>query len=123
MMAWLASTTATGLSKDTRDTPMRRTRHRDGRLLKGGVGLTTGLGWSDRLVACFFGLVQVFGVLDRGDSFFLRAVVLGCYMDRWPLYLACRRFYVGGRVLQGHSFRCSANFILSFFESSPEIDH
>lgn len=41
------STTASGLPKDSRDTPMRRTRHRDGRLLKGGVGLTTGLGWSD----------------------------------------------------------------------------
>jgi hypothetical protein len=50
----LIATTATGLSKDTRDTPMRRTRHRDGRLLKGGVGLTTGLGWSDRLVFMFF---------------------------------------------------------------------
>ncbi|KAF9463184.1 hypothetical protein BDZ94DRAFT_1321935 [Collybia nuda] len=36
-----------GLAKDTRDTPMRRTRHRDGRLLRGGIGLTTGLGWSD----------------------------------------------------------------------------
>lgn len=29
---------------------MRRTRHRDGQLLRGGIGLTTGLGWSDRLV-------------------------------------------------------------------------
>jgi hypothetical protein len=43
---------ATELSKDTRDTPMRRTRHRDGKL-KGGVGLTTGLGWSDRSVLYF----------------------------------------------------------------------
>jgi len=34
--------------KDARDTPKRRTRHRDGKLLKGGIGLTTGLGWSDR---------------------------------------------------------------------------
>jgi hypothetical protein len=33
--------------KDERDTPKRRDRHRDGRLLRGGVGLTTGLGWSD----------------------------------------------------------------------------
>ncbi|KIM64690.1 hypothetical protein SCLCIDRAFT_615029 [Scleroderma citrinum Foug A] len=33
--------------KDARDTPKRRTRHRDGKLLKGGIGLTTGLGWSD----------------------------------------------------------------------------
>ncbi|KAI6015273.1 hypothetical protein F5J12DRAFT_524260 [Pisolithus orientalis] len=33
--------------KDSRDTPRRRTRHRDGKLLKGGIGLTTGLGWSD----------------------------------------------------------------------------
>ncbi|KAG5645862.1 hypothetical protein DXG03_005204 [Asterophora parasitica] len=49
----LASTTSTttlagkGLAKDSRDTLTRRTRHRDGRLLKGGIGLTTGLGWSD----------------------------------------------------------------------------
>ncbi|KAF7294413.1 Ribosomal protein 60S [Mycena kentingensis (nom. inval.)] len=33
--------------KDTRDTPKRRVRHRDGKLLRGGIGLTTGLGWSD----------------------------------------------------------------------------
>ncbi|TCD60040.1 hypothetical protein EIP91_010849 [Steccherinum ochraceum] len=48
----LASTTASvmtksGLFKDSRDTHQRRTRHRDGRLLRGGIGLTTGLGWSD----------------------------------------------------------------------------
>ncbi|KAH7911452.1 hypothetical protein BJ138DRAFT_921847 [Hygrophoropsis aurantiaca] len=35
------------LLKDARDTPRRRVRHRDGRLLRGGIGLTTGLGWSD----------------------------------------------------------------------------
>ncbi|KAL0946334.1 hypothetical protein HGRIS_012572 [Hohenbuehelia grisea] len=39
--------TKSGIIKDERDTPGRRTRHRDGRLLRGGVGLTTGLGWSD----------------------------------------------------------------------------
>ncbi|KAK2460710.1 hypothetical protein APHAL10511_007180 [Amanita phalloides] len=39
--------TKSGIMKDTRDTPMRRHRHRDGRLLRGGIGLTTGLGWSD----------------------------------------------------------------------------
>ncbi|THH29170.1 hypothetical protein EUX98_g5040 [Antrodiella citrinella] len=48
----LASTSASvmtksGLFKDARDTQKRRVRHRDGRLLKGGIGLTTGLGWSD----------------------------------------------------------------------------
>ncbi|KAI6126879.1 hypothetical protein F5141DRAFT_361800 [Pisolithus sp. B1] len=42
----LASTSSKHL-KDSRDTPKRRTRHRDGKLLKGGIGLTTGLGWSD----------------------------------------------------------------------------
>ena len=36
--------------KDERDTPKRRNRHRDQRLLRGGIGLTTGLGWSDRCV-------------------------------------------------------------------------
>ncbi|PFH53516.1 hypothetical protein AMATHDRAFT_54668 [Amanita thiersii Skay4041] len=39
--------TKSGVMRDERDTPMRRHRHRDGRLLRGGVGLTTGLGWSD----------------------------------------------------------------------------
>ncbi|TFK21025.1 hypothetical protein FA15DRAFT_682284 [Coprinopsis marcescibilis] len=39
--------TKSGVIKDERDTPMRRVRHRDGRLLRGGIGLTTGLGWSD----------------------------------------------------------------------------
>ncbi|KAJ7077850.1 hypothetical protein B0H15DRAFT_861166 [Mycena belliarum] len=35
------------LPRDTRDTPRRRVRHRDGKTLRGGIGLTTGLGWSD----------------------------------------------------------------------------
>ncbi|KAJ6518661.1 hypothetical protein C8R45DRAFT_1084769 [Mycena sanguinolenta] len=35
------------LPRDTRDTPKRRVRHRDGKTLRGGIGLTTGLGWSD----------------------------------------------------------------------------
>ncbi|KAF9474917.1 hypothetical protein BDN70DRAFT_884348 [Pholiota conissans] len=39
--------TKSGIIKDERDTPMRRVRHRDGKLLRGGIGLTTGLGWSD----------------------------------------------------------------------------
>ncbi|KAH9921803.1 uncharacterized protein B0H18DRAFT_1121259 [Fomitopsis serialis] len=39
--------TKTGLFKDGRDTVYRRVRHRDGKLLRGGIGLTTGLGWSD----------------------------------------------------------------------------
>ncbi|KAH9847769.1 hypothetical protein C2E23DRAFT_741042 [Lenzites betulinus] len=39
--------TKSGLFKDERDTVQRRVRHRDGRLLAGGIGLTTGLGWSD----------------------------------------------------------------------------
>ncbi|KAI9569347.1 hypothetical protein HD554DRAFT_609299 [Boletus coccyginus] len=45
----LMSTTSTSSKhrKDARDTPQRRVRHRDGKLLKGGIGLTTGLGWSD----------------------------------------------------------------------------
>ncbi|KAF8128886.1 hypothetical protein EV363DRAFT_1400146 [Boletus edulis] len=45
----LMSTTSTCSKhpKDVRDTPQRRVRHRDGRTLMGGIGLTTGLGWSD----------------------------------------------------------------------------
>ncbi|KAI0938005.1 hypothetical protein AcV7_003319 [Taiwanofungus camphoratus] len=35
------------LYKDPRDTVRRRHRHRDGQLLRAGMGLTTGLGWSD----------------------------------------------------------------------------
>ncbi|KAK1224045.1 hypothetical protein PQX77_013067 [Marasmius sp. AFHP31] len=35
------------LLKDTRDTAVRRLRHKDRKLLGGGLGLTTGLGWSD----------------------------------------------------------------------------
>ena len=42
--------TKSGLFKDERDTVRRRQRHRDGKLLKEGLGLTTGLGWSDRCV-------------------------------------------------------------------------
>ncbi|KAF7309715.1 Ribosomal protein 60S [Mycena indigotica] len=41
------SRTKTVPPRDTRDTPKRRVRHRDGKLLRGGIGLTTGLGWSD----------------------------------------------------------------------------
>jgi hypothetical protein len=41
------ATTKSGVPKDARDTTRRRVRHRDGRLLRGGIGLTTGLGWSD----------------------------------------------------------------------------
>ena len=49
--SYLASVmTKSGVAKDERDTPMRRVRHRDGKLLRGGIGLTTGLGWSDRWV-------------------------------------------------------------------------
>ncbi|EJF61904.1 hypothetical protein DICSQDRAFT_146709 [Dichomitus squalens LYAD-421 SS1] len=39
--------TKNGLFKDERDTIKRRVRHRDGKMLRGGIGLTTGLGWSD----------------------------------------------------------------------------
>ncbi|KAG2007497.1 60s acidic ribosomal protein [Coprinopsis cinerea AmutBmut pab1-1] len=46
-MSSMSTATKSGVMKDERDTPMRRVRHRDGRLLRGGVGLTTGLGWSD----------------------------------------------------------------------------
>jgi hypothetical protein len=40
--------TKSWIIKDERDILMRRVRHRDNRLLKGDIGLTTGLGWSDR---------------------------------------------------------------------------
>lgn len=42
--------TKSGVFKDERDTERRRMRHRNGKLLKEGLGLTTGLGWSDRCV-------------------------------------------------------------------------
>ncbi|KAJ2912042.1 hypothetical protein MD484_g8366, partial [Candolleomyces efflorescens] len=46
-MSNFSSVSKSGVMKDERDTPSRRVRHRDGRLLRGGIGLTTGLGWSD----------------------------------------------------------------------------
>ena len=36
--------TKNGLFKDERDTVQRRVRHRDGRLLRGGIGLVLGAG-------------------------------------------------------------------------------
>ncbi|EMD34941.1 hypothetical protein CERSUDRAFT_116464 [Gelatoporia subvermispora B] len=39
--------TKSGYWKDPRDTERRRIRHKDGHLLRAGMGLTTGLGWSD----------------------------------------------------------------------------
>ncbi|VDC04320.1 unnamed protein product [Peniophora sp. CBMAI 1063] len=39
--------TKSGHYRDDRDTLQRRVRHRDGKLLRAGMGLTTGLGWSD----------------------------------------------------------------------------
>ncbi|KAH9968033.1 hypothetical protein BC827DRAFT_466082 [Russula dissimulans] len=48
------SMTKSGVFKDERDTIRRRVRHRDGRLLRGGIGLTTGLGWSDRYADAIF---------------------------------------------------------------------
>ncbi|CAK5263276.1 unnamed protein product [Mycena citricolor] len=41
------ASSASQLPRDSRDTPYRRVRHRDGKTLRGGIGLTTGLGWSD----------------------------------------------------------------------------
>ncbi|KAF8901944.1 hypothetical protein CPB85DRAFT_1457805 [Mucidula mucida] len=41
------NSTKSSILKDSRDTPRRRVRHKDGKLLRGGIGLTTGLGWSD----------------------------------------------------------------------------
>ncbi|KZT03275.1 uncharacterized protein LAESUDRAFT_716287 [Laetiporus sulphureus 93-53] len=46
-MAGSITTKAGVLYKDPRDTVRRRIRHRDGSLLRAGMGLTTGLGWSD----------------------------------------------------------------------------
>ena len=42
--------TKSGIHRDPRDTARRRVRHRDQTLLRAGMGLTTGLGWSDRCV-------------------------------------------------------------------------
>ena len=45
--------TKSGLYKDERGTVVRRRRHRDRKLLHGALGLTSGLGWSDRCVVSF----------------------------------------------------------------------
>lgn len=49
---YIAASTMTksGIYRDPRDTQRRRHRHKDQSLLRAGMGLTTGLGWSDRLV-------------------------------------------------------------------------
>ncbi|KAI5833263.1 hypothetical protein K523DRAFT_233291 [Schizophyllum commune Tattone D] len=47
VMSFTSAISTSSILKDTRDTPSRRVRHRDGKLLRGGLGLTTGLGWSD----------------------------------------------------------------------------
>ncbi|KAJ8496381.1 hypothetical protein ONZ51_g1150 [Trametes cubensis] len=39
--------TKSGVYRDPRDTQRRRNRHKDQSLLRAGMGLTTGLGWSD----------------------------------------------------------------------------
>ncbi|KAI0739917.1 hypothetical protein C8Q80DRAFT_203094 [Daedaleopsis nitida] len=39
--------TKSGIHRDPRDTQRRRVRHKDQSLLRAGMGLTTGLGWSD----------------------------------------------------------------------------
>ncbi|KAI0820891.1 hypothetical protein BC628DRAFT_1422555 [Trametes gibbosa] len=39
--------TKSGVHRDPRDTQRRRIRHKDQSLLRAGMGLTTGLGWSD----------------------------------------------------------------------------
>ncbi|TFK84671.1 hypothetical protein K466DRAFT_217006 [Polyporus arcularius HHB13444] len=39
--------TKSGIYRDPRDTQRRKVRHRDQQLLRAGMGLTTGLGWSD----------------------------------------------------------------------------
>ncbi|KAH9896057.1 hypothetical protein C8Q73DRAFT_665068 [Cubamyces lactineus] len=39
--------TKSGIHRDPRDTQRRRNRHKDQSLLRAGMGLTTGLGWSD----------------------------------------------------------------------------
>ena len=51
--------TKSGLYKDERDTVVRRRRHRDRKLLLGGLGLTTGLVWSDRCVVSFLFVIYI----------------------------------------------------------------
>ncbi|KAH6874336.1 hypothetical protein BKA70DRAFT_259921 [Coprinopsis sp. MPI-PUGE-AT-0042] len=43
----LSTVTKSGVIRDELDTPMCQVRHLDGRLLRGGIGLTMGLGWTD----------------------------------------------------------------------------
>lgn len=95
----LKSTTSTCSKhpKDARDTPQRRVRHRDGRLLKGGIGLTTGLGWSDRLVPSHSLLVGVW-FSGGGPTFWTDPLAVGSgdgwnkrtRMETVGLVLLCR---------------------------------
>ena len=81
--------TKSGIIKDERDTPTRRVRHRDGRLLAGGIGLTTGLGWSDRWVVWlvfwfWFWFLSWTLACEREGGFFVGGVFRGGrYFTGW----------------------------------------
>lgn len=82
--------------KDARDTAQRRVRHRDGKLLKGGIGLTTGLGWSDRSVSYSF-LSWAGFARDLKDVILAETRLFGCgAIDGWNRgkRRAGRRLYV-----------------------------
>lgn len=51
--SWMTNKNGLKVPLDKRNTDKRKRRHRDGKLLREGVGLTTGLGWSDSYVLTF----------------------------------------------------------------------
>jgi len=61
--------TKSGIIKDERDTPHRQVRHRDGKLLRGGIGLMTGLGWNDRWVLLVFYELELYPCSARWRCF------------------------------------------------------
>jgi hypothetical protein len=110
--------TKSGIIKDDRDTPMRRVRHRDGRLLRGGIGLTTGLGWSDRWVFMFFS-VFVLWMCRRMATLCARGWSLTTLCARWrhltTLFTRWRRLTTPRVALSSLSSMTSAIQGLLFF--------
>lgn len=75
--------TKSGLQKDPRDTERRRIRHKDGRLLRAGMGLTTGLGWSDRSVPLMYHTLSMLNVILARTKTHLLLLLVVLFAPLW----------------------------------------
>ncbi|KAI6163617.1 hypothetical protein EDD17DRAFT_1506965 [Pisolithus thermaeus] len=82
--------------KDLRDTSRRWTRHCDEKLLKGGIGLPTGLGWTDRschLQQCLLHLLScsilhgILQVIEKDIKWWYMGVAASHVMIQLPGYI------------------------------------